>query len=189
MWATSRLIEFQQSSKALGQYSRAMHFTKIIPLSLSAFVSAHPAEEYSRPPKSPRTSTLICPASTPFTTIYVTTISTVVTTYATITLPTTATLARSCPTYYTEVGTPAPWASCTFNTKTCTTLDCLYLKTITMPCQMTIDPCCTRTATDTLYRDCPTKCPSGCGTSWTMVSGSCGTPTAVPTFTATPLKL
>ncbi|XTI83426.1 hypothetical protein V2W45_104638 [Cenococcum geophilum] len=166
-----------------------MHFTKIIPLSLSAFVSAHPAEEYSRPPKSPRTSTLICPASTPFTTIYVTTISTVVTTYATITLPTTATLARSCPTYYTEVGTPAPWASCTFNTKTCTTLDCLYLKTITMPCQMTIDPCCTRTATDTLYRDCPTKCPSGCGTSWTMVSGSCGTPTAVPTFTATPLKL
>ena len=115
------------------------------------FVSARPAEEYPRPPKSSRTTTLTCPASIPFTTIYVTTISTVVTTYATFTLPTTATLTRNYLTYYTEVGTPAPWASCTFNTKTRTTFDCLYLKMITMSCQMTIDPCCTRTATNMLY--------------------------------------
>lgn len=127
-----------------------------------------------------------CPASTPFTTIYITTYetirpTTVTTTYdvtemITRTVPTTATIARSCPSWYTEVGTPAPWQSCTFNTLTCITLACLEIRTRTAVCQTITDPCCTRTVTDTLYADCPTACPTGCGgTSYTTITLPCPT--------------
>ncbi|KAF2241026.1 hypothetical protein BU26DRAFT_525559 [Trematosphaeria pertusa] len=134
-------------------------------LSLCALTLAHPAEDIV--PKSPAITPIppinTCPASTPH--VYVTTITT--TTYR----------ERHCPSYITRVDTPAPWSTCSFNTLTCTRPACLSLKTITWPCNT--DPCCTRTATDTVYASCPTKCPTGCATSWEVVRASC--PTARPT--------
>lgn len=143
----------------------------------SSIVSALP--EPSSPHKyKPTKST--CPASTPFTTIYVTSSPTVitVTSYVYQTFPTTATLPRSCPTFTTIVDHPNPATSCKFNASTCTVLECLAISTITKPCNT--DSCCPSTIpTSTLYQDCPTACPTGCGgTSWTAIQPPC--PTVAP---------
>ncbi|ORY02064.1 hypothetical protein BCR34DRAFT_89431 [Clohesyomyces aquaticus] len=148
-----------------------MFFTTIL-LSLCALAAAHP-------PHKPSTSSSIpfpvtCPATT--TTVFVTTVTEV------RTVTSTALRERNCPSFYTEIDTPAPWSTCTFNTNTCTRLMCLQLSTITQPC--ITDPCCTRTATDTSYQPCPTKCPTGCATSWTIVKASCTTTRPVPVITA-----
>ncbi|KAF2467606.1 uncharacterized protein BDR25DRAFT_305394 [Lindgomyces ingoldianus] len=148
-----------------------MLFSTIL-LSLCALAAAHPP--YHKPSSTSSIPfPVTCPASTPYTTVYVTTV--------TQTISTTALRERNCPSFYTEVDTPAPWSTCTFNTNTCTRQMCLMLSTITQPC--ITDKCCTRTATDTSYQSCPTKCPEGCGTSWTVVSASCTTTRPVPTVT------
>ncbi|KAF2631022.1 hypothetical protein BU25DRAFT_407589 [Macroventuria anomochaeta] len=127
------------------------------------------------PPYTPPFSSKTCPASTPVTRTYKTVIRTTITT---------TTLApRHCPSFSTQVDTPAPWSSCTFNAATCIRPACLQLSTITQPC--ITDSCCTRTATDTVYAPCPTACPTGCATSWTVVS-SCAGPPSLSTTTLTP---
>ena len=129
------------------------------------------------PPYTPPFSSDTCPASTPVVQTYKTIIRTTITT---------TTLApRHCPSFSTRIDTPPPWSSCTFNTLTCIRPACLQLSTITQPC--ITDSCCTRTATDTVYASCPTKCPMGCATSWTVVS-SCAGPPSTSTTTLSPPK-
>jgi len=135
---------------------RCIWTTKANHHSTLAFASAE--ELVSIPPVT------TCAASTPVTRVYVTTVTTTTVSYR----------ERHCPSYITSVDTPAPWSTCSFNTSTCTRNACLRLKTITWPCNT--DPCCTRTATDTEYARCPTRCPGGCATSWTVVRASCPTP-------------
>ncbi|KAJ4990261.1 hypothetical protein SVAN01_04143 [Stagonosporopsis vannaccii] len=133
------------------------------------------------PPYTPLPSTDLppgptCPASTPVTRTYKTIIRTTITT---------TTLApRHCPSFITRVDTPAPWSSCAFDAATCLRPACLTLSTITQPC--ITDQCCTRTATDTVFAPCPTKCPEGCATSWTVLN-SCAGPTPTPVPMPTPV--
>lgn len=131
-------------------------------ISIFLWVSAHPADAIPA-----FTPTPTCSASTPIVTAYVTTITT------------TSLVPRHCPSFYTQVDTPAPWSSCAFDTSTCTRLLCLSLKTITQPC--ITDACCTRTATDTVYANCPLSCPTGCATSWTVATASCPKARHTPT--------
>ncbi|KAF2838664.1 hypothetical protein M501DRAFT_992625 [Patellaria atrata CBS 101060] len=140
----------------------------------------------SAPTIPPYTPT--CPASTPFTTISLTTITkrytTVITTSVVKTVPTTATLPRSCPSWYTEIDTPPPWTTCSFNTATCITLACIEIRTRTTTCHSTTDPCCTRTVTDTSFAACPTACPTSCGsTSYVTATLPCSTTKRRPTIT------
>ncbi|KAF1927845.1 uncharacterized protein M421DRAFT_161764 [Didymella exigua CBS 183.55] len=119
-----------------------------------------------------------CPASTAVTRTYKTIIRTVVTT--------TSLAARHCPSFTTRVDTPAPWSSCAFNAASCIRPACLRLSTITQPC--ITDSCCTRTATDTVFAPCPTKCPQGCATSWTVAERCAGSLTSSATLTSQPTR-
>ncbi|KAH7130421.1 hypothetical protein B0J11DRAFT_251600 [Dendryphion nanum] len=151
-----------------------MYFAVVL-LGLSALTAAIPNQPFNPTsvaplpiptysPPYPET----CPASTPIKVIK--------------TITTTEYQERHCPSFYTQVDTPAPWSSCSFNTKTCTRLACLALRTISQPC--ITDACCTRTATDTSFANCPRSCPTGCATSWTIVTKSCSTPRSYPAVTA-----
>ncbi|KAF2129555.1 hypothetical protein P153DRAFT_385763 [Dothidotthia symphoricarpi CBS 119687] len=108
------------------------------------------------PPYTPET----CPAFTPITQTYITTITT------------TTLVSRHCPSFTTRVDEPAPWSSCAFKTAECIRPACLQISTITHPC--ITDNCCTRTARETVYKECAKKCPTGCATSWTVASNCAG---------------
>ena len=147
-------------------------------------MSAHPEPEAKH---TGHVTTVTCPASTPFTTIFVTSSPTVVsyTSYVTQTFPTTATLARSCPTFSTTVDSTDPATRCSFDTGTCIVLECEAISTIFKPCNL--DSCCPSTLpTETVFQPCPTACPTGCGgTTWVAIQPPCAT--MAPSPTATPL--
>jgi len=142
------------------------------------FAGASLASAFPGPEANPKHGPTTCPASTPVTSIYVTTSSTIITSYVVQTFHTTATLARSCPTFQTIVDFPDPATSCAFDTSTCIVLECEAISTITKPCNT--DTCCpTPIPTQTLYQDCPSACPSGCGgTTWEAIQPPC--PTVAP---------
>lgn len=103
-----------------------------------------PPRKSSRTTKSVKSSSDACPASTPFTTIFVTSSATVVTVLSTSyvyeTFPTTATVPRSCPTFYSPTDRTNPATSCAFETSTCTIEECLAISTVYPPCEL--DTCC-----------------------------------------------
>ncbi|KAF2102577.1 hypothetical protein NA57DRAFT_71566 [Rhizodiscina lignyota] len=157
----------------------------LVCLGASMFVSALPEPEPNYKPfptYDPTPNNPTCPASTPFTTVYVSSFQVVdtlvVTRYVSTTVKTTATLKRSCPTFQTIVDYPDPRTKCAFNSKTCTVPLCLAISTLTKPCNT--DPCCPSTIpTQTLYQPCPTGCPTGCGgTTWEALQPPC--PTIAP---------
>ncbi|KAJ9618497.1 hypothetical protein H2203_009094 [Taxawa tesnikishii (nom. ined.)] len=151
-----------------------------------------------------------CPASTPFTTSYITTIPSVYTsmsgsyfTKTTVITTTTTSLitgvadylvtgtsyiTSAVPTVYTlprscpdRPTTTLEPSNCPFNTATCITLACVSLTTVTARCPTATDPCCTNSALQTAIKRCPTACPSGCATWTETVQPPCATVMPTPT--------